>query len=264
MSATRHPRAQTFANVADYIRFACALRERWSQQEGAYFDIWFRGQSDAAWGLQPNIYRLGLGGDEDEIRLEFKRRASQLLADREPANEWAWYFLMQHYGAPTRLLDWTDSALVALFFAVNSGPPASPSATDAAVWMLNPFALNRLVVNVDSTIQTDWKVADWYLQPVYEGKLTQELPIAIDPIHTARRIAVQFSRFTVHGTREDGLLDATCETEHLVKVRIPASRLDSIRTDLRTCGILDTSVFPDIEGLSRDLIRFWKTPWPLE
>jgi hypothetical protein len=162
------------------------------------------------------------------------------------------------------LLDWTDSALVALFFAVNSGPPNRPSETDAAVWILNPFALNRLVVNVDTTIQTDWKVAGWYLNPVYEGKLTQELPIAIDPIHTAKRIAVQFSRFTVHGTSAEGLLKATRDTDHLVKVKIPAARLDSIRTDLRTCGILDTSVFPDIEGLSRDLIRFWKTPWPLD
>jgi len=185
------------------------------------------------------------------------------MAEREPANEWAWYFLMQHYGAPTRLLDWTDSALIALFFAVNSASPALPSTDTAAVWVLNPYGLNRTVVRVDSPVQTHWDQAARYLTPVYGGQMLEELPIAIDPLHTARRIAVQYSRFTVHGTRHDGLVDATRSTGHLVKVQIPRHRLDTIRTDLRTCGAIDTAVFPDLEGLSRDLIRFWKTPSPV-
>jgi hypothetical protein len=250
--------------VAEYVRVVCELREEWSAQEKAYFDPWFRGQANAEWGLQPNLYRLGLQADEDELRLEFKRRAAQLLAvEREPTNEWAWYFLMQHHGAPTRLLDWTDSALVALFFAVNSASPSNPSRDDAVVWALNPFWLNGTVVNIDSTIQTDWVEADKYLMPVYQGTLVQELPIAIDPVHTAKRISVQFSRFTIHGTRPDGLTDVAGETGQLRKLVIPARCLDRFRTDLRTCGIIDTAVFPDLEGLARDLVRFWKTPWPL-
>ena len=250
-------------SVSRFVEIACECREQWSAAEGKYLDPWFRGQSSTRWGLEPNIYRLDLGDDEDEIRLEFKRRASQLLAEREPTNEWAWYFLMQHFGAPTRLLDWTDSALIALFFAVNSAPPATPSSETAVVWILNPYGLNRRVIGVDSPVQTNWEFADRYLTPVYAGLMKEELPIAIDPVHTARRIAVQNSRFTVHGIRHDGLVEATRSTGHLVKVEIPRHRLDAIRPDLRTCGVTDTAVFPDIEGLSRDLIRFWKTPWPL-
>jgi hypothetical protein len=59
----------------------------------------------------------------DEIREEFIVRAP-IFSDFKPAGDadWEWYFLMQHYGAATRLLDWTQGALLALYFAVNNHP----------------------------------------------------------------------------------------------------------------------------------------------
>jgi hypothetical protein len=86
---------------------------------------------------------------EDEIRQEFAVRAPSLGTER-PQNSWEWYFLMQHCGAPTRLLDWTESALIALFFAVRGKLGADEN--DAAVWILEPWKLNLFAADHDGVI----------------------------------------------------------------------------------------------------------------
>jgi FRG domain len=95
------------------------LKEQWEEVE-PFWKPWFRGHVDANWQLKPKLYRNGdlnvekLFRFEEELRGEFKRRGSQLaeglrLPDHD--DEWGWYSLMQHYLAPTRLLDWSDGAL---------------------------------------------------------------------------------------------------------------------------------------------------------
>lgn len=89
---------------------------------------WFRGEESAGWipgtALQPKLYRNDFDAKmilyhEQEMRVEFRRRGAQLITERQPVDKWEWYFLMQHYKAPTRLLDWSDAALVGLHFPVS-------------------------------------------------------------------------------------------------------------------------------------------------
>jgi hypothetical protein len=85
------------------------------------------------------------------------------------------------------------------------------------------------------------------------------LPVAIDPPHVARRVSVQRSRFTIHGRSKSGLdiIAGRMDKVRLVKFVIPRNAAKDILQDLATCGIVETSVFPDLEGLSRELETKW-------
>lgn len=91
--------------------------------KGAYL---FRGHANVDWELEPAIDRSDFSNLEGKLEretherlafIEFKRLALPHLHLR-PANDWEFLALARHHGAPTRLLDWTENALAALFFAV--------------------------------------------------------------------------------------------------------------------------------------------------
>ncbi len=261
---TAAKRALVARSVSEFVEIVRDVRANWTSR-GLFFDPWFRGQSAFRWPLRPSLYRQDMDPEEEEeIRAEFIRRGIQLLTEREPRTEWEWYFLMQHYGAPTRLLDWTDSALVALFFAVNSNPPTQTKVTaDACVWALDPWWLNSQVLDSKSIVLTDWPEAKPYLPKLFDGKvLRRRLPIAIDPPHVARRVSVQRSRFTIHGTDSRGLETVGKRRgARLLQIRIPRSKINEVRLDLSTCGVTDATLFPDLEGLSRELVRYAHGDW---
>lgn len=249
-------------SVGSFVELVSSIRSRWTCAYETLFDPWFRGQRVAHLPLIPSLYRYGMDNEEADLRLEFRRRGLQLIPGHVPADDWQWYFLMQHHGAPTRLLDWTDSALVALFFAVspkNAGSAAVIS--DAAVWMLDPWALNGAVLGDHRVYDASWTKAAPYLPVLPCADLEPTLPIAIDPLHFTARVAVQRSHFTVFGSQADGLSwVARRHPRMLAKIAIPRAAIPQIRVDLATCGIRDTSVFPDLEGLSRELLRFYTEP----
>ncbi|HLZ73687.1 FRG domain-containing protein [Phenylobacterium sp.] len=86
----------------------------------------FRGHSDTSWKLRPKIGREDLvskwtASAEVALLAEFKRRARQFETGVD-FSDWDWLALAQHFGLPTRMLDWTQNPLVAAYFAVSSRP----------------------------------------------------------------------------------------------------------------------------------------------
>jgi len=256
-------------SVGDFLRHVGNIKKEWFKPEDPW-GPWFRGQRKSYHPLLPKLYR-GYGsyadiredGIEDEIREEFIVRAP-VLSEARPADEWEWYFLMQHFGAPTRLLDWTDGALIGLYFAVKD----STREHDAAVWVLDPYELNSQTIGKEEVIPPSAPgvaLGDKKLvKPWLPGRFTKmaglpKRPVAIYPTHMARRIGNQRSCFTIHGQNANGLENLKQgKNPCLAKIIIPSFRTEEIRQELDTCGIDDATIFPDLEGLSRTVAARWR------
>jgi hypothetical protein len=175
---------------------------------------------------------------------------------------------MQHHGAPTRLLDWTDGALIALYFAVKDNPGSCP----AAVWALDPYELNRRVIGREEVLapsaagtpDDDRMLVKGWLPRRFDTKvrLRQE-PIAVFPTHIATRIRNQRSCFTIHGRDEAGLEKFRKGTKVcLQKLLIPSRSVRDIKRDLETCGVDESTIFPDLDGLGRCVSAKWTPQRP--
>jgi hypothetical protein len=261
-------------NIGEFLERVDTIRNEFDFQEDDSWGPWFRGQERAYWGLCPKLYREHGGYEavkrdriEDEIREEFIVRAP-VLSESKPAgkDDWEWYFLMQHFGAPTRLLDWTEGALLALYFALRN----NPGLYDAAVWVLDPYRLNKKAIGKEEVIPPsatgvhpdDKKLVQPWLPDRFKNMAgLPKGPVAVFPTHIARRISTQRSCFTVHGTDDDGL-DKLRDKGGLVRVVIPSFGISAMRRELESCGIDETTIFPDLEGLSRSLSIKWKSSMP--
>ncbi len=118
---------------------------------------WWRGQENAEFDLIPRVYRKESNGkkfDETNLLHIFKARArsrSDSCPDDSPSKKGDWLALAQHYRLPTRLLDWSESALTGLFFALLDGNDVEGSASiDGALWVLSPMELNKQIINDNS------------------------------------------------------------------------------------------------------------------
>jgi hypothetical protein len=178
---------------------------------------------------------------------------------------------MQHHGAPTRLLDWTDGSLVGLYFATSSRSKADGN-EDAAVYVLDPNWLNDLAFNdlrlgnsrphgVAFPVES-WSEIAAYLpeDPFERQRLRPELPLAITPSHLSARFAAQKSQFTIYGhDRGERLLKLAEEKDGRIGViPVVGKSIMTIRMELANCGISESTVYPDLDGVGRELCSDWE------
>lgn len=210
---------------------------------------WWRGNASGAWRLIPRVYRDVRGQrSEQNMVLQFKTRAPT----RHPKYPGAvdlpgWLFLMQHYGLPTRLLDWTESVLIATFFAVETEPM-----TPGALWALNPSALNTRQVGINGLLTADHATAFPLFESAFTGAAHCEKVVAVAAHEVDLRMMVQQSVFTIHDTTAP--LDQPGSTDGvLLKFEVPAASKEAIRRQLRQLGTRRSSLFPDLESLAQEL-----------
>lgn len=222
------------------------------KQFGEHSDVWWRGHSVMGWDLVPKIYRHGHACDEHNFALTFLQSARSRHAKcPDTQDQPSWLFLMQHYGLPTRLLDWSKSALVALYFSVCE---PEHDGENGAVWALRPARLNKQVyggdgmpVAQDPIVQSLCKEA--FMQPSDE-RLVATVGVATDQLDI--RHLVQESAFTIHGS-EIPLNELPSYEEFLIRYEVSASAKHNLRDMLNRLGINSANLFPDLEHLARQV-----------
>ena len=184
----------------------------------------------------------------------FKQNAVQFVGNR-PQSEWEWLFLARHHSVPTRLLDWTESPLIGLYFAVNAVDGSTDhDARDGVLWVLRPVELNQHA-HLHQTHERDLPVfddGDPDLSNYLPGRLSSEgsssmTPIAGIAVRHTKRMQAQHSVFTVTH-RLQTPIDLLEPRTHVTRYVIPGSAKAKIRRQLDHLRIDRLSVFPELDN----------------
>ncbi|MCU7246766.1 FRG domain-containing protein [Pseudomonas koreensis] len=255
--------------------------------------LWFRGQSNASHRLTPGVLRNtvsttdwmgnpikpgqiqissggGVSGISAERLLEaFKRQARPFL-NHVPANDFEWMFIAQHHGLPTRLLDWSTNALVALFFAVQHAKVEEGDGIEAclsfltdessedgfAVFVIDPQKVNHEIYGVDGPIDMSADSDTWidWVNPMSSNK-SVDAPICIHAPHMTTRIKAQSGAFTLHGRLIQPLDYYSALRPHITKIFIPYTSTEAIRDSLVQVGMTESFIYPELDAIARDIVR---------
>ncbi len=216
--------------------------------------FWFRGHADVSWHLTPSALRPERESERDKALglLAGFKRVADIKLERPPAaaDDLKWLQLAQHYGLPTRLLDWTQNATIALYFAC-----LRPE-LDGVVYILNPIDLNKL------RFPSKPRVLDSHLDAKYieknlrlGGKANPRGPhtIAISPVWNSETLMLQKGAFTLHGSRRLAL-DGD-QAPSLVAIPVLSSSKEQLQDELERVGVDEMAIFPELEHACKYLTR---------
>jgi hypothetical protein len=254
--------------------FVALIEEQ--QSKGAK-PLWFRGVDSSDYQLLPTLYRHPLLKSlpsidtlEKNVMMRFRQRSLPFIT-RQLTDEWDRLFFMQHYGIPTRLLDWTENPFIGLYFAL-MGPAFKGSfigdkaeltfLNDAAVWMLDPVAWNAHALKhlgFDRGILTPVDEALSSYTPPSRFDVMNVHPVAMYGAHNSPRIVAQRGAFTIFGKGIVGM-ESTFSSEKfpkecLIKIVLEKQDLPDIRRSVLSNGITESVVFPDLDGLAKEIKR---------
>ncbi len=228
--------------------------------------LWYRGALRLSYALLPSLYRKrpnpeafksSLSSLEEQLVARFRDR-SLPFHNRQLGNGIETLFFMQHFGVPTRLLDWTANPFVGLFFALRS----ARSVDKTAVWVLDPTKWNQTALSRTSydggPLDPSNELLSGY-KSVGDMPSLAEDPVAIFGAHNSPRIVAQQGTFVVFGSKttpmEQLYRNGTFPDKSIVRIVFTGRTINVLQDSLFKHGITECAMFPDLEGLGRDLCR---------
>jgi hypothetical protein len=240
----------------DYRYFVDELSENWV----------FRGQAAAGWGLENAIERTEFikhyKGIEKEFVDEFQRGARNYLnKDETPGHLIEWLALMQHHGAPTRLLDFTRSPYIAAYFAFElnwAGPGEARS-----IWAVNIHHLRmRAVAELKQHYAADLERSCGHIDEALFEKIFYDnscsLIFPVEPFRMNRRYSLQQSIFVSTGNSYEPFMQQLSFLKDdieksVVKIELPPALQKHVLRDLQKMNLNRASLFPDLDGYALSL-----------
>lgn len=289
-------------NLSEFLSVLNKYKTQFSsmRQKGGFI---FRGMSNASWPLLPGIYREH---QEDEITAtvsdasssrkiyqakeyailsHFKKEASGLLPHIPMKDDFTWLQYAQHYGVPTRLLDFTANPLVAMYFCCRS-----ESEDNGVIWIINTVSFeywsnNELICNHLAADYTREKIINSIMLEIRGkfdyGELYGEprekkfRPLMFIPPYIDQRMSAQSSRFLLWGEDQSALEDMIkpdnemqldtgmnvgfINDEHFLgKIIVPTECKQGIMKELDLLNINEKSIFPGLDGIGIYLNKYYE------
>lgn len=232
----------------------------------------YRGQANSEWSLNSALDRACPSEKRIHYEIislqEFKRNAIHyLMFDKLPSSTLGWLSIMQHHGIPTRLVDFSESPFIALFFAITPMMNCYNSFTEGAIFVLDYRKIMKISKEKGKSIGINWDILlpdknDALFDICSEIEYSDNIPtlgICLEPSITNLRLHRQQGTFFLSSNIRKSISETLSmdyyQDDVVSKIVFPEKIKYDIYNRLRLMNINFSNLYCDIDGFSKDIVN---------